>query len=355
MLLVQQHSLPQLFIQLAWCSRLSNPGLVGLGKKDGGVGLAIPDEETRQGYDLACRLAETGEYSYRRIAIALNDAGYRPSGRAGKRSLTLWSTDSVRYMLQNRFYLGEVSYHGEWFSGVHEPLTTPERFEHIQKIMRARQRVPAWSAKSNTRFYLLSGLVRCATCGSPARGEYKVDKYKERVTEYRYYRCASSYRAVSCDALPYINAEEVEGEVERFLTGFAFAPEWRKRIQEVADGLQVAGKAPDSTKSLKRLRTEMDRLKDMYRLGHIERDEYLSQYNRLQADLDAIPTVETPRKVTKMTELLLNLGAVWQVATPEERKKLVRDIVERVELHPDSIRIIVKPSYAPFFPDTNQS
>ncbi|MBA3533758.1 MAG: recombinase zinc beta ribbon domain-containing protein [Ardenticatenales bacterium] len=76
--------------------------------------------------------------------------------------------------------------------------------------MSARQRVPAFKAKATTRFYLLSGLIRCASCSCPARGEYRVDKYKDRVTEYRYYRCASSYRAVDCDDNPFISANDAD-------------------------------------------------------------------------------------------------------------------------------------------------
>ncbi len=53
---------------------------------------------------LAFTLAAGGKTD-REIARALNDAGYRTTGNRGANPFT---KDTVRPMLQNRFYLGEL-------------------------------------------------------------------------------------------------------------------------------------------------------------------------------------------------------------------------------------------------------
>ena len=68
---------------------------------------------------------------------ALNAAGYRTAGNQGNR---LFSKDTVRGILTNRFYLGEIpDGNGGWVDAKHEAFIDPELFEQAQG-MRARNR-----------------------------------------------------------------------------------------------------------------------------------------------------------------------------------------------------------------------
>lgn len=314
-------------------------------KSEGGDSLALPDEHDRQGYELAVSLAESGEYSYRQIGEALNKAGYRPTGRAGARSLKLWSTDSVRHMLRNRFYLGEVSYKGEWFAGLHEALITEARWQRVQDTMRARRTAHAFKASRTARFYLLSGLVRCAECHSPLRGEYRKDTYKERVTEYRYYRCSARYRNVSCAAPPFVRADRLESQVEAYLTRFTLDANAQRKIRDRAQQI-IASQAPaTSANEARRLKAELERLKDLYRFGDIERAAYLSERDELRARLDALPRAHSARRLHHLADTLAGLGELWAVATDPERRKLVRQIIARVDVGTDTVIITPRPDY----------
>lgn len=322
-------------------------------RKDGGEGLAIPDDHDRQGYELAIRLAETGEYSYRQIGNALNEAGFRPTGRAGRRSLKLWSTDSVRNMLRNPFYLGIVTYKGRMYPGLHEPLITQERWERVQVTMGSRARVNAFKATTHSRFYLLSGLLRCAHCGSPMRGEYRTNNLAdEERAEYRYYRCSARYRNVACPEHPIIRAEALERMVEAWLIQRLPLEDSQRQIQERAERL-LAQQTPKATvNESRRLKSELERLKDLYRLGDIERDHYLAERDRLRAQLDTLPTARTARHVQRVTTTLLTLPGVWQIATPAERRKLVREIIRQIIVHdPETIVVTPRPDYAPYLVD----
>jgi site-specific DNA recombinase len=74
------------------------------GMKKNGDGILVPDEKEIEGLRMAFEQYATGQYSDNAIAKLLNDAGYRSkTGRP-------FSKETVRDILQNRTYLGEVKY-----------------------------------------------------------------------------------------------------------------------------------------------------------------------------------------------------------------------------------------------------
>jgi site-specific DNA recombinase len=130
-------------------------------------GDAIPHHRNRYGVILAYRMYSIGNVSDHEVAICLNEEGYRTTGNWGAKP---FENDTVRPMLQNRFYLGETQYKGEWFPGRHEALISEELFEKCQEA-RARRRSRTPRKKSNKRVYPLSRLALCAECEQPLRGQ----------------------------------------------------------------------------------------------------------------------------------------------------------------------------------------
>lgn len=70
---------------------------------------AIPCPFNAEGLRQAFVLYSSGLYSDEAIAEQLNAAGYRTSGHLGRNR---FGKDTVRDMLQSRFYIGETSYKG---------------------------------------------------------------------------------------------------------------------------------------------------------------------------------------------------------------------------------------------------
>ena len=94
-------------------------GLLPFGVKKNSAGIPVPDPETYPGLLLAFESAAKGS-SDREVAVLLNERGYRTSGNRGR---NLFTKDTVRPLLQNRFYLGELpDGAGGWRAGAHEPL-----------------------------------------------------------------------------------------------------------------------------------------------------------------------------------------------------------------------------------------
>lgn len=329
-----------------WGSRLPF-GYSPLGgwKKDGGQGIAIPDDNAA-GYQMVMAHAETGEYSYRQLAGLLNHAGFRPTGRAGRKGIELWATDSVRSMVRNRFYVGEVSYRGEWYPGNHEPLVTLERWQRVQEVMEGRRKVGAFKRNDKARFYLLSGMVRCGFCGSPMRGEYRTNNADK---EYQYYRCSGRYRGVHCERVPFVRVEAIDREAEALIARLAAPDEEGKAYiaavyERLHEQAAVTRPAIDRTRQIK---SRLERLRDLYELGDIERGDYLARRAALQDELKG-QQVATPAHVQRVRTVIDTVGEVWQIATPEERRKLLRLIIDHVTVG-ECVEVRVKDEYAPYF------
>lgn len=86
-------------------------------------------------------------------------------------------------LLQNPFYIGKMVAGGATYPGTHAPLVTPELFERVQAVFRAKH--GGKSSRQHHSFFL-SRLVRCTNCQSLLVGESHLKKSGKA---YRYYRC----------------------------------------------------------------------------------------------------------------------------------------------------------------------
>jgi site-specific DNA recombinase len=138
-------------------------GLLPFGLKKSREGLPVPDPDTYPGLLLGYRLAAEGK-SDREVADALNAAGYRTTGNRGRNPFT---KDTVRPMLRNRFYLGQLpDGRGGWMQGAHDAVLDEDLFDEAQRTRTANSTGSAKVAVTMRR-YSLSGLARCGHCGGP--------------------------------------------------------------------------------------------------------------------------------------------------------------------------------------------
>jgi site-specific DNA recombinase len=114
------------------------------------------------------------------LARRLTDEGYRTKKGA------LWSPATLRNLLSNRVYLGEVYFRDTYYPGQHPPLVETEMFDRVQQILDERGE-RAELRRSNRSDYALSGTLKCARCGARFVG------YSGRGNggEYRYYICGT--------------------------------------------------------------------------------------------------------------------------------------------------------------------
>ena len=142
------------------------------------------------------------------------------NGLKGKRGQAIGKS-SLHAILKNERYIGiytwnkkQYKYMRKWAGGKPNPnivkienaippIIDNGTWERVQKRMRTNKRNATNKAK---REYLLSRLIKCASCGGAYIGKCAKSK---KGYETKYYVCSSKYRNHTCNA-PNINANELE-------------------------------------------------------------------------------------------------------------------------------------------------
>jgi DNA invertase Pin-like site-specific DNA recombinase len=283
--------------------------------------LAIPDPDTAEGVRLAFNLYVNKRLSARKIALALNDAGYRNTARRGSGFIT---ADMVSDLLSNRFYIGETSYgrrvaghERQWLAGAHEPLVTAELFEAAQEVKRVNMRRKT-QRREKYRVYPLSGVLRCADCGRAMSGwpVHGVACYRDVRRDLHDEPCTARKKTVK--------AADLEARVGRLLHKFKLPDDWRARaLTELGRPMAAARPDPDD-ETQERLR----RLKDLYLRGDVTLAEYDAERARL---IPPAPEAGlTAAAFEYAAALLANIGALWDVANASERGQIIHALFNAI-------------------------
>ncbi|MEO8396112.1 MAG: recombinase family protein [Chloroflexota bacterium] len=279
-------------------------------------GDAIPHPKNQHGARLAFEAYAHGTMSDYDVGHLLNREGYRTSGQFGEQP---FEADTIRPMLQSRFYLGEVAYKGTWHPGRHEALISQRLFDLCQEA-RARRRSRTVRQKSKERVYPLARLALCARCERPLRGQ--ANEY-----ETRYYR--EPRKSVSNCPRKLIPADGAERKVLEYLSGIQLPSDWRERVLELSRLNQ--GDEGNRETRRKRLEGQLERLKTLYRLGDIEESEYVRERADLRGQIEALQPVLQP-ELEQAAAALNRIGELLQQVTLEEMEKLFHSLLTTVYL-----------------------
>jgi len=309
-------------------------------------GDAVPDPKNAAGALLAFTCYSQGNVSDNDVAVVLNEAGYRTSGNWGER---LFEADTVRPMLQNRFYLGEVQYKGQWMPGRHPAIIPPSLFEKCQQV-RAARRGRTVRGTSRKRTYPLSRLALCARCGQPMRGQ------ANHANE-RYYR--DPQRSLhTCDQ-KMVPAEKAERQIVEYLANITLPDDWRERV------MQLSQLDPQETESLhdrrRRLENQLERARKLYLMGDMEEHEYRTMREDLKGKISALqPTQDAD--LESAAAMLETIGSLLEHATPKELDDVFHALLTSVYLDSEAgpvvaiepkpfLKLLMDVSIRPFHPD----
>jgi hypothetical protein len=258
----------------------------------------IRNEQEFPGLMMAYTKYSTAKYSDTEIGRLLNKAGYRSkTGRP-------FSKDTVRDMLQNRTYLGEVKYQEyrrnadgsrsfdapvQWFEGQHEPLIPRELFDKCQEVR--REKASHHQATKRYNPYLLRNLVYCHDCCSHPPEEKTFRNYGKMRCQsqqgggLRYYRCRSRELGYTCDQ-PGVPVEKIDDQVVSILMQLKPPADWRKRIT-AAMGEMLGEQSIEER--LTEINATIDRMDFRWDHGFItDQTEYLEKRLKLQQELEGL-------------------------------------------------------------------
>ena len=206
-----------------------------------------------------------------------------------------WSENSVRRMLNNRFYLGEMAYGKsvrksvgsksgisvpmeDWkvIKNHHEALISEEIFEQVSFFR------PEHSTKRNREKHPLTGKLYCGGCGYSLN--YKPLRGKNR---YRRFECRKHALLKIPECCTYISADLLEETVllmlnkELMLRGNAMKQKQNLTSFQKAGIASLKKKQEEYRTQMKLARAEKDRLYEVYALGEINGMQYQQRSDEL--------------------------------------------------------------------------
>lgn len=243
----------------------------------------------------------------------------------------------VRDLLRRRSNLGVIEYNGREYPGRHRAIVSRELFDRVQRMLQARS-----ENRQVQSDRLLTGLVFCGRCGARMRYQ-KWGKAGDKLSCYSQQRSKRYLiRDPDCDN-PKPWAREVEQAVLDDLFGRALVPD--------------STDAPEAGESdpLELLRTQRAaaerRLSRLYALYAAAEDEVLlesiQQHRQALERLDrqierAGEERENAQAQAARRQRIQTLEEAWPLLTVQEKRSVLRELIERVEVDGDSLRIDYK-------------
>ena len=244
---------------------------------------------------------------------------------------------TVLSILKNRAYLGEVKLNGQHYPGLHEALVTIEDFEAV-----TRGRIKGRRRGSD----LMSGRVRCGLC-------QRAMTLDTNGSGHSMYRCR--HRGQGCE----IPRRSAAGLLRAAILGLRLIREdsdLQEAIRaELRRGRRTApkgGRRPSSARSLDKLLEERSKLLRLHYSDKISAELFGEEERRLTVLIDAIRAEQAEEQEPDPTDQLLDafeqvaalladldLDRIWLIATDQERRTLLDELLDRVLVYPEHLEV----------------
>jgi site-specific DNA recombinase len=260
------------------------------------------------------------------------------------------SVNSLSDLFRNKTYLGIRKCGDIKKADAHEPLVSQELWDQVQTTLRSRPPLGgSWPqgyphAKHITSPYLLSGMVRCASCGSAMIGSF--DKLKSG-TRWKFYVCGKRKREglAGCNTGK-LKADLIEGEVMRHVMDRVLTNDYvDKLLTELNQRLSKGTAALDGRiESLEGRIAATDRaIRNLLDLAEVEgsaaaRDrlhERESEKTRMQTELRSLQLqrnrgrLEVSREV--LNDALNTMRDDLSCGDMDGKRRVLRSFVNRIE------------------------
>jgi len=143
--------------------------------------------------------------------------------------------------------------------------------------------------------------------------------------------------------------EVYEAQIQWYLENFIIPEDYRQKILEAHRKLE---KAYDDTVNRRvTLERSLQRIKELYKWGHMAKDEYLADYSKIEQELKMLTGPDDKEKtLEKLAHFLANVSSAWKEGTQEQRNKMANVLFEGIWIEDNKVAE-VKPrdELRPFF------
>jgi site-specific DNA recombinase len=286
----------------------------------------------------------------------LNEQGYRTKSwttKKGKvRKGVKWNTGHVYRLLNNRVYIGEIVHKDQSYPGEHEAIVDRKTWDKVHAVLADNKPVKVSMARTKM-VAPLKGVIRCGHCGCAMGPTYT----RNNDRRYTYYICQKdAKRTVSRCPLKRVPAGDIEQAVVEQLSAVFRTPTLVAKTYFAAREIESVEK-----ERLIRQKVQLEEDLAQARQQAIElmkpgcdrpnKDEVLATVNRRAVELSKQLTGVASRCKTcqgsgiteqDVSEAFANVETFWKDLFPVERNRLIRLLVEKVEIRETGIDLELK-------------
>jgi DNA invertase Pin-like site-specific DNA recombinase len=246
--------------------------------------------------------------------------------------------DAIRAILSNPLYNGWAVRHrrsstvsrnaAPWRS---QPPVSDPLWARVTEVRRRRSR---GGGPRSGRVHPLSGIAFCASCGTRLRCDVAVPRgYQYR--RLRHPRPCPGWAASSR------RAERYEAPLIAQLTGLRLDTKILAQIRRLSQ--LDTPPVPEISLRRRQLETELEDLAHRHARRRLSTPEYVSEHQRIVAELDAAEPPAPPASVDPDANIaaLRDLRAAWRDADEAARAKLLRAVYERVIVDDQGVREVL--------------
>ena len=277
--------------------------------------IVVPDESRIVSYifDQYCRCHKEPTA----IARQINDMGIRTK-RGGQ-----FERRNIMYILQNKFYIGELEWNGIKADGRHETFIDQETFQEAQKRIKETF-APKKRRSVSTCRHWLSGLVKCSICGASLSYDRNAGKYPYFVC----YRYAKGFHKGSSAISEKRLIQSVEEYLKKLLNGQDFSLSYiEQKTTDLTDRDQYR-------KELENLAIREKRIKAAYETGVDTLEEYKENKDRLRQERERIE-----EKISQANDEPVAKDTKEKFL---KRVKTVYDIIEDPDIENDTKGVFIR-------------
>lgn len=271
------------------------------------------------------------------IAKILTNEGYKPRNKA-------WIYQTVQKTLQSRIYIGEVSYAGKWYQGLHEPIIDKETFEAASEISKERSRfTKEFYSNSGKATSYFAGLLFCGRCGRKVYKQSNPSTEKGMPIKRMYLKCIGrthykySGNVTPCD-LPYYKLEDLEEELLNEIRKLAIEPNYYEQAK--------SSSTPEDNQKIieaeiKKVDAQISRLMDLYSIGSVPVDILQDKLNDLNEKRNALNSQLLSakdhkamlKKAKKIEKTIKQIPDILDHGSFDEIRNLIQMLIEKIVLN----------------------
>jgi len=237
---------------------------------------------------------------------------------------------SIHAILQDRDYIGEVEFKGQWYPGKHEPLVDRSTWDRVQALLGGH----VYHAHQMT---YAGEFIACGHCGHPITAERKVKKTRFGERAYIYYRC--TYYNRGGHPRTRVTEAELDRQVlavfDRIRIEDEAVREWFREVlrsQTKDSQAESLAQRAELTRQQSLIVAQQDRLLNLRIDDQVDQDTYARKQTELRDRLAGIKLQldvldrshdETAELAAKVFELSQTLRRQWLEADYAAKRRIL--------------------------------